>query len=70
MLTMNVLTGDISPCRDVMEKDIYFCLPEFSANSEEIFVDAGAFVGNTVERFIWENLETFRHIYAFEPGYK
>jgi FkbM family methyltransferase len=33
-------------------------------------VDAGAFVGDTVERFIWENLGTFRHIYAFEPGYK
>jgi FkbM family methyltransferase len=69
-LLIVMLTGDIAPCRDVMEKDMYFCLPEFCGNFEEIFVDAGAFVGDTVERFIWENLGTFRHIYAFEPGYK
>lgn len=69
-LLMAMLTGDVVPCRDVMEKDMYFCLPEFSGNFDEIFVDAGAFVGDTVERFIWENLGTFRHIYAFEPGYK
>lgn len=68
-LLIVMLTGDIAPCREVMEKDMYFCLPEFSGNFEEIFVDAGAFVGDTVERFIWENLGTFRHIYAFEPGY-
>ena len=49
---------------------MYFCLPEFSGNFEETFVDAGAFVGDTVERFIWENLGTFRHIHAFEPGYR
>jgi FkbM family methyltransferase len=53
-----------------MEKDMYFCLPEFAGNFDEAFVDAGAFVGDTVERFIWENLGTFRHIYAFEPGYR
>nr|VFK23325.1 MAG: methyltransferase, FkbM family [Candidatus Kentron sp. MB]VFK28454.1 MAG: methyltransferase, FkbM family [Candidatus Kentron sp. MB]VFK74260.1 MAG: methyltransferase, FkbM family [Candidatus Kentron sp. MB] len=69
-LLMSMLTGDTSPCRDVMEKDMYFCLPEFSGNFEETFVDAGAFVGDTVERFIWENLGTFRHLHAFEPGYK
>jgi len=69
-LLMSMLTGSIAPCRDVMEKDMYFCLPEFAGNFDEAFVDAGAFVGDTVERFIWENLGTFRHIYAFEPGYR
>ena len=69
-LLMSMLTGSIAPCRDVMEKDMYFCLPEFAGNFDESFVDAGAFVGDTVERFIWENLGTFRHIYAFEPGYR
>lgn len=67
-LLIAMLNGDITPCLDVMEKDMYFCLPEFSGNFDEIFVDAGAFVGDTVERFIWENLGTFRHIHAFEPG--
>ncbi len=69
-LLMSMLTGSVAPCRDVMEKDMYFCLPEFAGNFDEAFVDAGAFVGDTLERFIWENLGTFRHIYAFEPGYR
>ena len=49
---------------------MYFCLPEFAGNFDKSFVDAGAFVGDTVERFIWENLGTFQHIHAFEPGYR
>jgi FkbM family methyltransferase len=65
-----MLTGSVAPCRAVMEKDMYFGLPEFSGNFDEAFVDAGAFVGDTVERFLWENLGTFRHIYAFEPGHR
>ncbi len=69
-LLISMLTGDIAPCRAVMEKDMYFCLPEFAGNFDETFVDAGAFVGDTVERFIWENLGTFRHIHAFEPGHR
>ena len=69
-LLMTMLSGDLAPCRAVMEKDMYFCLPEFAGNFDETFVDAGAFVGDTVERFIWENLGTFRHIHAFEPGLK
>ena len=63
-----MLTGSVDSCRAVMEKDMYFAIPEFSGTFDEIFVDAGAFVGDTIERFIWENLGTFRHIYAFEPG--
>lgn len=69
-LLIAMLTGTVDSCRAVMEKDMYFALPEFSGTFDEIFVDAGAFVGDTVERFIWENLGTFRHIYAFEPGAK
>jgi FkbM family methyltransferase len=69
-LLVSMLTGSIAPCRDVMEKDMYFCLPEFAGNFDETFIDAGAFVGDTLERFIWENLGTFRHIHAFEPGYR
>ena len=65
-----MLTGSVESCRAVMVKDMYFALPEFSGTFDEIFVDAGAFVGDSVERFIWENLGTFRHIYAFEPGRK
>ena len=68
-LLMNMLTGELIS-KYLIIKDMYFCLPEFSGNFEETFVDAGAFVGDTVERFIWENLGTFKKIFAFEPGYK
>jgi FkbM family methyltransferase len=34
----------------------------------EIFVDAGAYVGDSLERFIWSVNGVFNHIYAFEPG--
>lgn len=63
-----MLDGTTTSCLDVMEKDMYFSIPEFCDNFDEIFVDAGAFVGDSVERFIWENLGTFKHLYAFEPG--
>lgn len=69
-LLYTMLTGKTDSCLDVMEKDMYFGIPEFSGNFNEAFVDAGAFVGDSVERFIWENLGTFKHIYAFEPGEK
>jgi FkbM family methyltransferase len=65
-----MLTGSVESCRAVMEKDMYFALPEFSGTFNDIYVDAGAFVGDSVERFIWENLGTFKHIYAFEPGHR
>lgn len=67
-ILISMLTSSLDACLDVMEKDMYFSLPEFSGTFDEIFVDAGAFVGDSVEKFIWENLGTFRHIYAFEPG--
>ena len=68
-LMYTCLTGDSSACGDVMEKDMYFSIPEFSGGvKSEIFVDAGAFVGDTVENFIWEHLGAFTHIYAFEPS--
>lgn len=69
-LLYTMLTGKTESCLEVMEKDMYFSLPEFCGTFDETFVDAGAFTGDSVERFIWENLGTFRHIYAFEPGEK
>jgi len=69
-ILMAMLTGSPKSCRDVMVKDMYFAPPEFSATFGEIYLDAGAFVGDTVEQFIWHNMGTFRHLYAFEPGKK
>lgn len=65
-----MLTADATACEDVKISNQYFALTEFSgAVLNEIFVDLGAYVGDTIERFIWEHA-AFRHIYAFEPGEK
>ena len=51
-----------------MDFNQYFCLPQFVNTGNEYFIDAGAYVGDTVEKFIWVNNGGFKHIYAFEPG--
>ena len=66
MLTM--ITGDEGNCINVMDFNQYFCLPEFVNVGTDYFVDAGAYVGDTVEKFIWANNGAFKHIYAFEPS--
>ncbi len=63
-----MLTGDNSYCASVMEGNQYFALPEFVNIGNDHFVDAGAYVGDTLEKFIWTNSGIFMKIYAFEPG--
>ncbi|MBF0232154.1 MAG: FkbM family methyltransferase [Desulfamplus sp.] len=63
-----MLTGDSSYCASVMENNQYFAIPEFVNIENDHFVDAGAYVGDTLERFIWINSGIFMKIYAFEPG--
>jgi len=46
----------------------YWALPEFRHLPGAAFVDVGAYVGDTVEAFIFNNLKNgFKKIYAFEP---
>lgn len=45
----------------------YFPLDLFSLSEEEVFVDCGAFDGDTIEAFIEETEGRFQHIVAFEP---
>lgn len=46
----------------------YFSLYCFSViNKEEVYVDAGAFAGDTLEKFLFEKFGTFQAYYAFEP---
>ncbi|SSC70126.1 unnamed protein product [Ciceribacter sp. T2.26MG-112.2] len=63
-----MLTGEKSYCEAVFEKDQYFCLPRFCGVEKEVFIDAGAYVGDSVERFIWTHYGVFAKIHAFEPG--
>ena len=49
----------------------YFAYPEFVAyDTNEVFVDVGAYVGDTLERYIISHAGVFGKIYAFEPDNK
>ena len=46
----------------------YFALPPFTlSNSGEVFVDCGAYVGDSIERYLWAKDGVFQKIIAFEP---
>lgn len=48
----------------------YFALPEFMKDLyyQEVFVDCGAFIGDTIENYLKERGGVFQKIYAFEPN--
>ncbi len=61
------IQGDY-PKTDFVEKNQYFALPGFaSENSNTVIIDAGAYVGDTLERYIWETNGVFKKYIAFEP---
>ena len=52
----------------LVKDDQYFDLPEFRQNDpNEIFVDCGAYVGDTIEKYLFIKQGIFKQIYAFEP---
>lgn len=63
------MTGDIYGLEQYYSPNQYFCLPKFSwlQNRDGIFVDCGAFVGDTVENIVKYSMAIFREICAFEP---
>jgi FkbM family methyltransferase len=63
-----MLTGDRTHLLDVFEKDQYFALPQFCGIEKEVYVDAGAYVGDSLERFVWTHYGVFDKAIAFEPG--
>ena len=62
------LTDDDRHYVDVFEANQYFALPRFAVPARDHFVDAGAFVGDTIERLLWASGGYVAQIYAFEPG--
>lgn len=63
-----MLTGNEKYCAEVAEPNQYFCIPHFFNTGNEVFVDLGTYVGDTVEKFIISQNGSFKHIYAFEPS--
>ena len=49
------------------EKEQYFPADIFELTNEEVFVDAGAFDGDTIDMFLTHTNNNYKYIYAFEP---
>jgi len=63
------LTGNMEILRDLYSENQYYAIPEFNKiSNENIMVDCGAYVGDSLECFIYKNCGILRKIYAFEPG--
>ena len=54
----------------IYDPDIYFSYLFKQITINDIFLDAGAYCGDTIEKFIYKNFGVFTKIYAFEPGKK
>lgn len=51
------LTGK-KPKMEIKEQNQYFCMAPFSCNNkEEVFIDCGAFIGDTIEEYIRKKME-------------
>ena len=61
------LTGRL-PIERFISSDVYFKMPMFRMMTDkEVFVDCGAFVGDTVEQYLFSHGGMFGKIFAFEP---
>jgi FkbM family methyltransferase len=60
------LTGDFTVLSSIIDQEVYF--PKFMIlDNNEVFVDVGAYDGDTLESFIKKVDSRFRAIHAFEP---
>lgn len=62
-----ILTGKIEFINNISVDNQYFQNKLLDISSDEIFVDAGAFTGDTIEKFLQITNYKFRKIVAFEP---
>ena len=63
-----MLSGERTHLEGIVDNAPYFGQFKFFNQLNEVYVDAGSYVGDTVERFLWSVNGVFNHIHAFEPG--
>ncbi|MCQ2026279.1 FkbM family methyltransferase [Clostridium butyricum] len=63
----HILTGNSEFLRDIYEPVQYFCKDIVSVDNNEIFIDGGAYIGDTLESYLKEFRGTYKKIYCFEP---
>jgi FkbM family methyltransferase len=67
-ILLSMLLGHTESLAQCADATPFFGRYDFFNRDGEIFVDAGAYVGDSIERFIWSVNGVFREIHAFEPG--
>lgn len=56
------------PEAEMVDEGQYFPTVEFGMpDNRRVFVDCGAYVGDSIEKYVWKNEGCFEKIYAFEP---
>jgi len=61
------LTGDFDALPPPEQGDIYFSPDFIRLRPDEVYVDCGAFDGDTIEMFLKASQSSFEQIFAFEP---
>ncbi len=64
------LLHDFDALPDPVKTEIYFPTDIFLTRDDEVFVDCGAFDGDTLKRFLHHRKGEFKRILAFEPDPK
>lgn len=62
------LSGDISELASRCSQPAYFVPGLFTSRQDAVFVDAGAYDGDTIRAFIEASHGDFTHIHGIEPG--
>lgn len=62
------ITGNTSYLNNICTRDIYFPKDIITLKDDEIFVDCGAFDGDTIISFLKNANDVYDKIYAFEPN--
>lgn len=55
---------------DIYEENQYFVADIVTLGTEEVFIDAGAYNGDTIEALIEKTNNCYKKVYTFEPGEK
>lgn len=62
------MSENIDDIIDVFEEELnYFNNPVFTLRGDEVYVDVGAYTGDSLELFLKETNQQYKKIYAYEP---
>lgn len=62
------VSGNMEKIWEITSGNQYFAIPQFAVHkTNDVFIDCGGSVGDSIEQFINKRLGAFQKIYSFEP---